>query len=124
MKPPRTLPILLVVLLAAGCRSAPPLPPYDSKQAEETVVVALEAWKQGRLGVLAKRNPPLRFDDEDCRNGLVLTDYRLQPRESIFQAFQDAEVVLILRNRQGKTLEKPVAYQVTLSPRPAVIRSD
>ena len=124
MRPPSGFPVLLILLAAAGCRSAPPLPPYDSKQAEETLVLALEAWKQGRVGDLARRKPPVRFVDEDYRNGMKLTDYRLVARESHLRAFEDAEVVLVLRNRQGKTVEETVTYQVTLTPRLAVIRSD
>jgi hypothetical protein len=117
------LPIVLIVLLV-GCRYAPKLPPYDSQKAEETLKLALDAWKQGQVKKLAKCKPPIRFEDEDYRNGLRLLDYRLEPRESPVFRFNDIKVTLSLRGRQGNKIEKTVAYQVTLEPVLAVLRND
>jgi hypothetical protein len=116
--------LFLVLLLVAGCSSASQPTTYDSKRAEETLVLALDAWKQGRVGSLAKRVPPLRFEDEDCRSGLRLTEYRLEPREQPLRPFDDVRVVLVLRDRRQNRLEKTVAYQVSLEPKPAVLRND
>lgn len=119
----RSLLVLLAVLVA-GCSTAPPWPTYDSQKAEETLVQALEAWKQGRVAALAKRVPPLRFEDEDYRNGFRLIRYQLEPRESPLRPFDDVEVLLFLRSRQGHQVEKLVSYQVALGPELAVLRSD
>lgn len=116
--------LLFLALLASGCSTASQWPSYNSQKAEETLIQALEAWKQGRVATLAKRVPPLRFDDEDCRNGLRLTDYRLEPRELALRPFDDVQVVLFLRDRRGNQAEKQVSYQIALEPALAVLRSD
>ena len=120
---PRSL-LLLVVLLAMGCAPAPKLQDYDSRQAEETLILALEAWKHGRVDTLAKHDPPVRFEDEDYRSGFRLTDYRVDRRAMPLRAFEDVPVVLFLRDRRGRTVEETVSYQVTLAPNPAVLRND
>jgi len=116
--------LLLLHLLVAGCSSASQWPSYDSQKAEETLIQALEAWKQGRITTLAKRVPPIRFEDEDCRNGFRLTDYRLESRELPLRPFNDVQVVLFLRDRRGNRTEKRVAYQIALEPTLVVLRSD
>lgn len=116
--------LFLGLLLVAGCASASRPLEYDSRQAEETLVLALDAWKQGRVGSLAKRVPPIRFEDEDCRCGLRLTEYRLEPRELPLRPFDDVRVVLVLRDRRQNRLEKTVTYQIALGPKPAVLRND
>jgi len=116
--------LLVGVLLAAGCWSKPALPPYNSQRAEEILVLALDAWKQGRVGALARRDPPVRFEDDDYRNGLRLTDYRLPQRRRPIQPFDDVQVTLLLRNRWGNKVEKAVVYQIMLTPDPAVLRND
>jgi hypothetical protein len=113
-----------LVLLAAGCSAASQVPQYDSQAAQETLVRTLDAWKQGRAGALAQGNPPIRFEDDDCRHGLQLTDYRLeQPLDSL-RPFDDVQVVLLLRDARGNPVEKTAAYQVVLTPALAVLRSD
>lgn len=124
MTPCRRCLLLGALVLAAGCSSGPPMPHYDSKQAEETLLAALDAWKAGQAGALGRRHPPVRFEDEDWRGGLQLADYRLKQPSGPVRAFEDVEVVLVLRDRRGATVEKTVAYQVALAPGLAVLRSD
>ena len=114
----------LAVLLVAGCSSQPPLPDYDSGLAEATLIAALDAWKQGYVKDLAKREPPIRFEDEDYRSGLHLSDYRLADREIPLRPFDDVQVTLLLRNRRGEIVEKTAVYQVACEPQLAVLRSD
>lgn len=113
-----------LLLIVGSCSSRPPLPPYDSKQAEQTLVTALDAWKQGQAYLLAQRVPSIRFEDEDYRSGLWLADYRLSSPDAGIRAFVDVPVTLTLRDRQGNAVEKTVAYQVALEPHLAVLRSD
>jgi len=115
---------LLLLLLTTGCSSNPPATPYDSEQAREVLVQALEAWKQGEAHALATRHPPIRFEDDDYRTGTQLIGFRLPHRDEPLRPFEDVEVVLTLRNRQGATVEKTVVYQVALEPALAVLRND
>ncbi|MBN2578744.1 MAG: hypothetical protein JXB10_07100 [Pirellulales bacterium] len=124
MKNCRYLIVFFTVLLAAGCSSRPPAPPYDSKRAREILILVLDAWKENRVGTLARRTPPVRFEDEDCRNGLRLTDYRIAPDASFTGPFDDVTVTLLLLDRRGNKLETPAAYQIALQPRLSVLRND
>jgi hypothetical protein len=121
--PPRLSP-LLAFLLLAGCMPAPASPEYDSRKAEETLVLALDAWKEGRAGSLADRDPPIRFEDDDLYNGLRLTGYRVQPRATPLRPFDDAKVALSLHDRNGNSVEKTAAYQISLAPDLAVLRNE
>jgi hypothetical protein len=116
--------LILIALLPAGCSSSQSAPQYDSKNAEETLVQALDAWKNGQIGSLAKGNPPLRFEDEDYRDGCRLTGYRVEDGQSPLRPFADVRVSLSLVDRRGKAVEKTAVYQVSLEPGRAVLRND
>ena len=116
--------IVSLVLLACGCSCAPDQPPYDSQRAQETLIEVLDAWKQGLAADLGKRNPPIRFEDEDCRNAMTLAEYRLAKPETPLRPHDDVQVVLVLNDRQGRVVEKTVVYQVALAPDLAVLRND
>jgi hypothetical protein len=116
--------VLLTVLLAAGCSTKPTSPPYDAKQAQATLVLALDAWKQENTRELARRKPPIRFEDDDCRNGLRLTGYSIEKGKPSAGPFDDLQVTLSLLDRHGNKIEKSAAYQITLEPRLSVLRND
>ena len=116
--------LLMLFALAAGCSSAASPSAEHSAAAKQALVTALEAWKQGRAGTLSKGKPPVRFEDDDCRNGLRLLDYRLEQPERPIGSRDNVPVVLVLRDRRGQTSEKLVLYQVVLEPAVAVLRSD
>ncbi len=120
---PRAL-LFLAVLLATSCSSGPRSPQYDSKQAQQTLVLASGAWKHRRVATLAKGNPAVRFEDEDHRNGLLLADYRLEDPGHPIRPWEDVRVILVLRDPHGKTIEKTAVYQVVLEPGPVVLRND
>jgi hypothetical protein len=68
------------VLLAGvtGCseKSRPaPDGSYDSERASTALVAALDAWKKSDVKSLTKRNPPIRFVDDDLLAGFRLSDY-------------------------------------------------
>ena len=96
--------ILLTLGLAAGCGSAlEPADDYDSDEACEVLVTALEAWKLGEPGRLAQREPAIRFDDDDLIEGAALMDFSLENAEADLKPFADVPVELVLRNKRGET---------------------
>jgi hypothetical protein len=116
--------VLVLLVLMVGCRNSPPLPPYDNNKAEETLAIALDFWKQGHADMLAKRNPPIRFEDEDYRNGFRLVDYRVDKQDSPIFQFNDVKVLLIMQDRRANKIEKNVVYQIAIEPGLAVLRND
>lgn len=115
-----------VALLTAvlGCSRGVTTIEYDASAARRTLVAALDAWKQARGNQLAKRQPPIRFVDDDWLGGWQLMDFQIRDDEAAFGPFRDVPVVVTLRDRTGRTVGKQVRYQVTLKPALAVLRSD
>ena len=116
--------LLAIALLMTGCTAARDQRRADSDRAYEVLVSALDAWQQGAATELAKQDPPIRFVDDDLIAGYQLTGYAIDEPEAAIAPFDDVLVILSLRDRQGKPFEKTVAYQISLTPGPAVLRSE
>ncbi len=113
-----------LMLLALGCSARPAAPSYDSNLAEKILREALDAWQDGRAVARKKDPPPIRFEDEDYRNGLQLIQYRVELPSAAIRPFEDVAVALSLCDRQGMIIQKRITYQITLEPEAAVLRSD
>jgi hypothetical protein len=114
--------ILLLLMIAAGCSRAPEAP-YDSARAQSTLAAALDAWKKGEVGSLAKRQPPIRFVDEDLAAGLRLSDYEIEEPDAPIGLHENVAVILSLRDSRGKVVRRETQYQVAIEPGLAVLRS-
>jgi hypothetical protein len=120
----KLLPLLIV---AAGCwggvdpaaRSR-----YDPEQARAALVAALDAWKKGEARSLPRRNPPIRFVDDDLVQGLRLSDYEIEAPEGPTDPHTDVDVILSLRDGRGNVVRREARYQVATEPGLAVLRSD
>jgi hypothetical protein len=80
--------LALALLVAAGCAKGagpPAAPAYDGRQAREALVASLEAWKKGQTKTLARRTPPIRFEDDDLMAGLRLADYEIEEPDAPVQ---------------------------------------
>lgn len=119
---------LILLLAAAGCsgghKPATVETPYNSDQAQAALVAALEAWKKGEARELPKRTPPIRFVDDDFSQGMRLADYEIDEPDAPITLHKDVEVILSLRDAQGKTIHREARYQVATEPGLAVLRSD
>ncbi len=118
--------LLAMLLLTTGCsrRESPSEEiAYDSELARQTLIAALDAWRQGQTWGLARQVPPIRFHDDDQMAGWRLTDYQLPDASTPLAPFGEVLVTLRLQ-RHGATVEKTVAYQVSLTPQRAVFRGD
>jgi len=117
------LPFTIIWALTGGCSNPPSHPSATSAHAWEVLVTALEAWKEGQAGALSQREPPIRFVDDDLSEGAELTDYEIEEDRPI-AAFENVQVHLSLRDRQGNAISKAVSYQVSTNSGLAVLRSD
>jgi hypothetical protein len=125
MRATSTLSILLVVL--TGCsRGTPPAPEasHDAEAARTALVAVLDAWKKGEAKALAKRNPPIRFFDDDLVAGLRLADYEIEEPDLPIKLHEDVAVILELRDAKGKGVRREARYQVGTDPTLSVLRSD
>lgn len=97
---------------------------YDSALAKQTLIEALDAWKQGKAATLAKRKPPIRFTDDDLRTGGKLVEYQFsRPDEPIRKQTSVSVRIKVVRGK-GPPHEHEAQYQVSLSPQLAVMRAD
>jgi hypothetical protein len=125
MRPSRLLPVLLAVVSGCSGPSRPaPEAPYDSEQAKTALIAALDAWKKGEAKSLTKRDPPIRFVDDDLLAGLRLSDYEIEEPDRPFKLHQDVAVILSLRDARGQRVRREARYQVGTVPTLAVLRSD
>jgi hypothetical protein len=122
----RWLPLLLLAAFACAHDAAPPAsqPAYDSEQARAALVAALDAWKKGEARALARRQPPIRFVDDDFATGLKLSDYEIDEPDRPIALHENVAVILSLRDARGRTIHREAQYQVATSPGLAVLRSD
>jgi hypothetical protein len=119
--------VLILLAVVAGClgKSGPASDgSYDSEQASSALVAALDAWKKGDVKSLTKRNPPIRFVDDDLLAGLRLSDYEIEEPDAPFRPHQDVAVILSLRNAECKAVRREARYQIGTSATLAVLRSD
>jgi hypothetical protein len=125
MRSHRMFPVLLAVVTGCSGSSRPPAEvPYDSEKARTVLVAALDAWKKGDAKSLTKRNPPIRFVNDDLLAGLRLSDYEIEEPDTPNRLHQDVEVILSLRDARGKSLRREARYQVGTDPALSVLRSD
>ncbi len=118
-------PILLAFMVGCvGCGRPAAETRYDSDGARTALIAALDAWQKGDAKSLAKREPPIRFVDDDLLSGLRLSEYEIEEPESSIKLHQDVEVILELRDAQGKRVRREAKYQVATEPSLSVLRSD
>jgi hypothetical protein len=125
MRAHRLLPAFLIA--AAGCSGgAEPAvgSRYDPEQAKAALVAALDAWKKGEARALARRNPPIRFVDDDLAAGMRLSDYEIEEPDAPVSLHKNIAVILSLRDARGRVVRRETYYQVATEPGLAVLRSD
>lgn len=122
----RRFAIVLIPFLAGGCTVSVLRDDgeYDSQTAQETLIEALDAWKDGDLKLLVKLDSPIRFVDDDLYAGFQLVDYELTQPDRPVRKFQSVPVTLTLRKGRGEPITRPAEYQISLDPDRAVLRSD
>ena len=115
----------ILLLSLAGCRmSVATEGDYDPDTAYETLITALDAWKDGNVRVLVTLESPIRFADEDLAAGLQLVDYEFTQPSPSFGPFRSVPVSLTLKTKSGAAITRPAQYQIALEPERAVLRSD
>jgi hypothetical protein len=119
--------LAVVLAVAAGCSGGPGAATdasFDSEKARTALLTSLDAWKKGEAKSLAKRQPPIRFEDDDLLSGYRLSEYEIEEPDSPIKPHHDVEVILMMKDRQGKSVRREARYQVGLDPSLTVLRSD
>ena len=118
----RNLVVLFILLI--GCSSDLQPTDEDSTRARETVTTAVAAWQNETARDLIRIVPPIRFVDDDWVAGWKLIQYDIASPDDPIGPFDDVVVNLTLVKGEGQVVERRVAYQVSLRPALAVLRSE
>jgi hypothetical protein len=110
-----------LLALSAGCGPDPD-PPVDVADAAAQLRRALDAWKAGEpFAALAEKNPPIVFNEPLWRDGATLVDYELG--EVLLHGRQGTcKVKLTVRQRDGKSGERRIGYQIDTTPNVVIAR--
>jgi hypothetical protein len=117
----------LATLAMPGCGSAAASPPpLDPATGVAYLNATLEAWKSGRVhGEVLPGPEGLRAADEDWLAGLRLVEFTVDAGAATQDPSGGLRVpaTLTLRDPRGRSLKRPVVYQVLSDPTPLVVRS-
>lgn len=110
-----------VVAVLSGC-SKPLDEPVDPNKATEVLNTAFGAWKQGEsYGELAKRQPPIYFNEPEWESGKKLLKYELGP-VTLSGRQGRCSVKLSLQDSAGKLTERAIGYQIDTMPTMVITR--
>jgi len=110
-----------LVAMLAGCRK-PLEDPVDPARAGEVVNTAFEAWKQGgKYGELAKRQPPIYFNEPEWESGKTLLKYEPGP-VTLTGRQGRCSVKMTLQDGAGKVTERTIGYQIDTTPTMVITR--
>jgi hypothetical protein len=123
----RTQRVLLLALAALplGCAGATAPRPPDPARAREALRTALDAWQRGEsTEALKQRRPPIQVVDHEWRDGVQLVRYRLGDHGQAAGGDLRCPVVLLLRGKNGKAVEKKAVFGVGTAPVLTVVREE
>ena len=115
--------ILAGLLCLAGCRGSAPAPasPDTARQALEQ---ALSAWTQGSpVGDLEKQDPPIYFNEPEWKAGKKLVSFTPGKVELMGRQAR-CSVKLSLRDKDGRTTQREISYQIDTVPQVVIVRED
>lgn len=99
------LPLLLLLVLAAGCPSGKITEyPIDPQEARTLMTVVLKTWKEGKPpDFLRMRKPEIVVQDFDWSTGRRLVSYEIVGRERIVQSQLEVQAELVLQQGGART---------------------
>ena len=115
--------IVSLVILVPGCGKALH-DPVDPGKAGTVLQTALEAWKQGEAyGDLQKRDPPIYFNEPEWKAGKKLVNFTPGKAEPMGRQAR-CSVKLSLRDKEGRTTERQISYQIDTTPQVVIVREN
>lgn len=110
-----------LVVLLPGCGNTID-PPVDTGKASEVLNTALDAWKQGeKYGELARRQPPIYFNEPEWEAGKKLVKYEAGP-VTLSGRQGRCSVKLTLQDGAGKVTDRTIGYQIDTNPAMVITR--
>lgn len=121
MKPSVVLLCCCLVVPLPGCGKTLD-EPVDSGRAGEVLNTVLDAWKQGEDHAgLAKRQPPIYFNEPEWAAGKKLLKYEAGP-VTLAGRQGRCSVKLTLQDSAGKVTERAIGYQIDTTPQVVIAR--
>src|SRR5438874_679064 len=96
--------------------------PVDTGKAAEVLATAFDAWKQGeKHGELARRRPPIYFNEPEWDAGKKLLAYEAGP-VTLTGRQGRCSVKLKPQDGAGKVTERVIGYQIDVTPNRVITR--
>ncbi len=115
--------VLLATIL--GCTQGPQkAAPVDPALAMTSLRTTLDAWKAGKkIDSMSEQTPPIVAQDFDWMAGATLLEYEIKGEGRAEDANLRVDCQLKIRDAQGQTTSKTVAYIVGTDPKITVFRA-
>jgi hypothetical protein len=112
---------VVLAALVAGCSKTID-DPVNPDEAAAVLHAALEAWQQGEShDALAKRRPPIYFNEPEWRAGKKLVTFETGKVELLGRQGR-CLVKLSLRDKDGKETQRSISYQIDTTPQVVIAR--
>lgn len=116
--------LALLGLVQCGCGGPYQSAPVNVNKAHETLVTALDSWKNGDPAEsLQEQSPAIVVQDFDWIGGMKLLDYEVVDEGTPVDANLVANVKLKLQDKRGTKSDKTVTYHVGTAPALTVFRA-
>ncbi|MCI0377488.1 MAG: hypothetical protein L0215_07775 [Gemmataceae bacterium] len=113
---------LLFSAALGGCGGGSLPDRADPQKAKDALRTALETWQKGEpIETLAKRAPPIYFNDPKATEGARLTSFELDDNHEFFGQSVRVTVKATLERESGKSKQRQLNYLVDTSPAVVIV---
>lgn len=109
----RTIIAMTLIVVSLGCGGTRSQSQQDLDEAQNAVKVALTAWKNKETRKALESTKSIQASDPDWTVGLRLLDFEIQKTEGVEGKSARSSVVLSLKDRKDRKIERSVIYEVT-----------
>jgi hypothetical protein len=114
-----------VIFMTSGCGASNTGSQADPNEAEKTVKLVLDAWKNGeKLSDVSMREPGIVINDMDWTLGHKLVRYKPSSESRVACNDMQYPVELELKSPKGRIVKKQAIYHISTTPQKLVLRQD
>ena len=114
-----------VIFMTSGCGASNTGSQADPNEAEKTVKLVLDAWKNGeKLSDVSMREPGIVINDMDWTLGHKLVSYKPSSEARVAGNDMQYPVELELKSPKGRIAKKQAIYHISTTQQKLVLRQD
>jgi hypothetical protein len=114
-----------MIFMTSGCGASNTGSQADPNEAEKTIKLVLDAWKNGeKLSDVSMREPGIVINDMDWTLGHKLVSYKPSSEARVAGNDMQYPVELELKSPKGRIVKKQAIYHISTTPQKLVLRQD